>query len=425
MPKFSFTARDRSGQNVQATLEAASRKEALRVLAARGLQPIQVEETQGGARPVAAGGKVAAKPASNTAFERKARRKGLIARLSRRERLPFFEALHDLTSSGMSAGESVRLLSVRLQDPMLRTLCIGLWERLGEGSSLSQAMGDFPVVFDNANINLIQAGEATGSLNDVLSRIIVHLTEQKELQRQLITALSYPALILFVSGGVIVFILLFLMPRMEALLTSLGGKLPLSTQILVGVSGFAMHYGVFIIGAAIFGGITFWRWRKTKAGREKTDSFLLGLPLVGPFLVSQTVLALSQTLSVLLENGINASEALKMTERQIINTQHRQAFKEAIERVLGGEALARALQRTEFLPPLVLDQLSVGENTGNIVPSLKKIASSYRKRMGEQLQAFTQIIANGILLCVFAFVGFIAFAVVMAVFQLSSTIRLR
>ena len=424
MAKFSFTARDRSGHNVQATLEAASRKEALRVLAARGLQPIQVEESQTG-RPAPSASKAGGKPASNTAFERKARRKGLIAKLSRRERLPFFQALHDLTSSGMSAGESVRLLSVRLQDPMLRTLCIGLWERLGEGSSLSQAMLDFPTVFDSSGVNLIQAGEATGSLNDVLSRIIVHLTEQKELRRQLLTALSYPALILVVSGCVIVFILLFLMPRMESLLNSLGGKLPLSTQILVGLSGFTLHYGLFIAGAAVFGGITFWRWRKTKPGREKTDAFLLSLPLVGPFLVSQTVLAFSQTLSVLLENGINASEALKMTERQIVNTQHRKAFKEATERVLGGEALARALQRTEFLPPLVLDQLSVGENTGNVVPSLKKISNNYRKTMSEQLQAFTQILANGMLLCVFSFVGFIAFAVVMAVFQLSSTIRLR
>ena len=419
MPKFNYTARDRSGQTVQASLESANRKEALRVLAARGLQPMQVEESTTG-RPAPKSGQ----SGGSTAVERRARRKDLVSKLSRRERLPFFQALHDLTTSGMSAGESVRLLSVRLQDPMLRTLCIGLWARLGEGSSLSQAMTDFPAVFDSSGINLIQAGEATGSLNDVLGRLIAHLSEQKELRRQLLTALAYPTLILVVSGGVIIFILLFLMPRMESLLNSLGGKLPLSTQILVGLSSFAMHYGLFVIGAAVFGAITFWRWRLTKIGRSKTDAWLLTLPLVGPFLVSQTVLAFSQTLSVLLENGINASEALRMTERQIVNTQHRQAFKEATERVLEGEALARALQRTGFLPPLVLDQLSVGENTGNVVPSLRKIANNYRKTISEQLSAFTQILANGILLCVFAFVGFIAFSVVMAVFQLSSTIRL-
>jgi len=416
MPTFSYTARDRSGRSIQSTLEASNRKDALRVLAARGLQPSQVDEK--------ISGRTAASGAKTTAAERKARKKDLVSKLSRRERLPFFQSLYDLTSSGLSAGESVRLLSVRLQDPMLRTLCNGLWDRLSEGSSLSQAMMDFPTVFDSSGINLIQAGEATGSLNDVLSRLISHLTEQKELRQQLLTSLAYPAFMLVVSAGVIIFIITFLMPRLETLLHSLGGKLPLSTKILVGVSGFAMHYGLILIGAAVFAAITFWRWRATKAGRAKTDSWLLKIPGVGPFLVSQTVLAFSQTLSVLLENGINASEALRMTERQITNTQHRQAFKEATERVLEGEALSRALQRTGCLPPLVLDQLAVGENTGNMVPSLKKVATTYRKAISSQLNAFTKVLASIVLLGVFAFVGFIAFAVVSAVFQLSSSIRL-
>jgi type II secretory pathway component PulF len=420
MPTFAYTARDRSGQSVQATLEASSRKDALRVLSTRGLQPMQVEEVSAG-RPTQKDGK----SGGTSAGERKARRKDLVSKLSRRERLPLFQALHDLTTSGLSAGESVRMLSVRLQDPMLRTLCGGLWERLGEGSSLSQAMADFPAVFDPSSINLIQAGEATGSLNDVLGRLIAHFTEQKELRRQLLTALAYPAFMLVVSGGVIIFILLFLMPRLESLLHSLGGKLPLSTKLLVGFSGFALHYGLILIGAVVFGAITFWRWRQSKVGRAKTDIWMLNIPVVGPFLVSQTVLAFSQTLSVLLENGINASEALRMTERQITNTLHRLAFKEATERVLEGEALSRALQRTGFLPPLVLDQLAVGENTGNIVPSLKKISNNYRKVISEQLNAFTKVLASVVLLSVFAFVGFIAFAVLSAVFQLSQSIKLR
>ncbi len=421
MPKFNYIARDRSGKSVQSRLEAANRKEALRTLVARGLQPIQVDEITGTANP----SKTAGTTTAASRAERKARRKDLVSKLSRRERLPFFQALYDLTTSGMSAGESVRLLSVRLQEPMLRTLCIGLWERLGEGSSLSQAMADFPGVFDSSTINLIQAGEATGSLNDVLGRLITHFTEQKEMQRQLITALSYPAFVLVVATVVIVFILLFLMPRMEALLQSLGGQLPLSTKILVGISDFTLHYGLIVLAAAVFGGISFWRWRKTKPGRAKTDYWLLRLPLVGPFLVSQTVLAFSQTLSVLLENGITASEALRMTERQITNTMHQASFKEATARVLEGEALSRALQRTGCLPGLVLDQLAIGENTGNIVPCLRKISNTYRKAISDQLNAFTKILASGVLLSVFLFVGFIAFSVLSAVFTMSSSMKMR
>ena len=167
------------------------------------------------------------------------------------------------------------------------------------------------------------------------------------------------------------------------------------------------------------------RWRRhTEAGRLQTDAWLRKLPLAGPFSVSQTVLAFSQTLSVLLENGITTSEALRMTERQIQNRVHRAAFDDATDRVLEGEALSAALTRTDCFPDLVLDQLSVGENTGNLVPSLKKIATAYKKAIAAQLNAFTSILATVVLLGVFSFVGFIAFAIVSAVFQLSSSFKM-
>ena len=122
--------------------------------------------------------------------------------------------------------------------------------------------------------------------------------------------------------------------------------------------------------AAAIGIASLWRWRSLRGGRERSDAWLLKLPAVGPFMISQTVLAFSQTLGVLLQNGITAADALRMTERQIDNRVHRKAFQGAIERVLEGEALSSALARTGCFPDLVLDRLAVGENTGNVVPSL-------------------------------------------------------
>jgi general secretion pathway protein F len=431
MPRFAYTARDRSGQSVQSTLEAPSRKDALRLLSARGLQPVQVDEAAAAKRPVTKRGAAPKKEESlttllsaSTAESKDNSTAGATARLSRRDRLPFLESLADLTTSGLSAGEAVRLLAARLQEPRLRALCAGLWERLSEGSTLSRAMADFPAVFDPSTINLIQAGEATGSLNEVLGRLISHLTEQKELRRQLVSAMAYPIFMMVVAGGVILFFLFFLLPRLQTLLKSLGGELPTSTKILVNLSNFSLQYGIFVIGAVVLGAITFWRWRKTAAGRLATDAWMLRMPLVGPFTVSQTVLAFSQTLSVLLENGITAAEALKMTERQIGNVIHRQAFDDATARVLEGEALSSSLQRTNCFPALVLDQLAVGENTGNVVPSLKKISNAYRKTISEQLSMFTRVIASAVLLLVFAFVGFIAFAIVSAVFQVSQSFNM-
>ncbi|HTZ20465.1 MAG TPA: type II secretion system F family protein [Opitutaceae bacterium] len=431
MPSYTYTARDRSGAAVSATLEAPTRRDALRVLAARGLTPVRVSEaggSQSGARKAESG-------KANTTGQKGSDNKSLRSPLSafrsrglvvprRQERLPFLQALSDLTTSGLSAGEAVRLLSVRLKEPALRALCAGLWEHISEGAPLSRAMAAFPEVFDTSSVNLVAAGETTGSLNDTLSRLIAHLTEQRALRRQLLSALAYPVFMMFVAGGVILFFLFYLLPKLQSLLTSLQGKLPVSTQLLIGLSSFALHYGIFVLIAAAFLGVSFWRWRATESGRAASDAWLLRLPFLGSFAVSQTVLAISQTLAVLLENGITTAEALKMTERQIANRVHRAAFGEATARVLEGESLSLALNRTHCFPDLVLDRLAVGENTGNVVPSLKDIARSYQVRISEELNIFTRVIASGVLLAVFVLVGFIAFSIVSAVFSLSSSFKM-
>ncbi|MFY9925232.1 MAG: type II secretion system F family protein [Opitutaceae bacterium] len=419
MPRFAYKARDPGGNAVESTIDAPTRRDALRMLSARGLGVSSVSES-GGAAPARKPGGQAPEARGEPAPDSGVRSEALPRKA---ERLPFLESLHDLTSSGLSAGEAVRLLSMRIKEARLRTLCEGLWGRLSEGAPLSRAMEGYPEVFDSSTINLIRAGEATGSLNDTLARLIEMLTEQRELRVALLTALAYPLLIVCASFGVVLFFLFFLLPRLQTLLQSLGGKMPLSTRLLITLANFTLHYGLFVAVAVVIGVVSFWRWRSTEAGREKSDAWLLRLPAVGPFIVSQTVLEFSQTLGVLLQNGITAAEALRMTERQIDNRIHRRAFTGAIERVLEGEALSSALARTGCFPELVLDRLSVGENTGNVVPSLKDIAKTYQKRISRQLNLFTKVIASVILGAVFIFVGFIAIAMVMAVLQVSSSFK--
>ena len=430
MARFAYSARDRAGKSLSAELDAPSRKDALRLLSARGLQVAQVTELLAGPAPRKSAGKAPPSSSSASAPAKVSRPTRASIRLNaqaprRAERLPFLEALHDLTGSGLSAGEAVRLLSTRIKEPRLRTLCAGVWERISEGAPLSRALGGYPEVFDTGTVNLIHAGEATGSLNDTLSRLIAHLVEQRELRAQLMAALAYPVFMVFVSGGVILFFLTFLLPRLQTLLSSLGGKMPASTKLLIGASQFALSiWGIMAVVAVVLALISFIGWRQTPAGRAQTDAWLLKLPLVGPFLVAQTVHSFSQTLSVLLENGITAAEALRMTEKQIANQVHRAAFNTATARVLEGEALSVALTRTGCFPDLVLDRLAIGENTGNVVPSLKSIAAAYQKIITGQLNFFTKVIAGVVLGGVFTFVGFIAFAIVSAVFQVSASFKL-
>ncbi len=431
MPKYTYIARDRSGQTVTSTLDAPSRKDALRHLVARGLQPQNIFETAAGAatpEPKKSRRKNSASSAQSRPESRPERKRNSPHSkprpLSRKEQLPFLEALADLIASGLSAGESLRMLSQRIRDPKLQSLCAGLWERIGEGATLSRAMSAFPNVFETSTINLIHAGEATGGLLEVLNRLISHLSEQRDLRRQFTNALAYPLFLFSVAVGVVLFCIFFLIPRMQGLFNSLGGKLPVATRLLVNMSEFILHYGIFIIGAAIFAIIAFWRWRKTPKGRHTTDGWLIKLPLAKTFSANQTVLAFSQTLSVLLENGITTTEALKITERQITNTVHREAFNDASAHVMEGEALSVALQRTDCFPPLVLDQLAIGENTGSLVPSLKKIAAGYRKIVTAQLNFFMKIITSVVMGGTFGFIIFIVFAIVTAIFKLSSSFKM-
>ncbi|MDD3179897.1 MAG: type II secretion system F family protein [Opitutaceae bacterium] len=422
MPHFSYTARNRAGQTLPAVIEAPSRKEAARLLTARGLQLLSLTETTADVRPLK-DGPPGPPPAPGDALARPTPRATTAPGLSRKLRLPFLQTLSDLTSSGLSAGEAVRLLSIRLKEPELRALCTGLWERLGEGLPLSRAMEAYPGVFDSQTTNLISAGEATGNLNEVLQRLIQHFAEQKEMRQKILAALAYPAFICAMAVVVILFFIFFLLPQLQKLLSALGGKLPVATKLLVGLSDFLMHYGLLVAIAVAFGAVSFWRWRRTEAGRETTDRWLLRLPFTGAFITGSTILNFSQTLAVLLENGVTTAEALRMTERTLTNRTLQRAFTAATARVLEGESLSSSLNQTGCFPDLVLDRLTVGENTGNLVPSLRDIGRTYQKELSRQLQIITNVVSSAVLMFAFGFVAFIAYAIVSAVFSLSASFK--
>lgn len=406
MPSFSYTARNADGQTVSAVLDAPSRREAARVLAARGLQPISLTE----AGEAGGGGALRALRRPTRAFG---------ADLQ----LPFLQALADLTGSGMPAGEAVRMLGRRLQEPRLRALCGFLWERLSEGLPLSLALQSQPAVFPPHTVSLVAAGEATGNLREVLTRLIQHYTAREEMRRLIVTALAYPLLICGVAIGVILFFIFFLLPRLQTLLNSLGGQLPWATRLLVGLSDAVLHFGLPALILGALAAAALWRWRLTPAGRLRTDALLLRVPFVGRFVTSATVHNFSQTLAVLLENGITTAEALRMTERTIPNRALQAAFGTATSRVLEGESLSQALGRTGCFPPLVIDRLAVSESTGHLAPGLRGIAQNYQDELSRQVRAFTQIISTGVLLAAFAFVAFIAYAIVSAVFQVSTSFK--
>lgn len=405
MPGFAYTAREPGGPTVHGRVEAATRREALRLVSARGLRPLSVEET---GKPA-----TAAPPGDNVRP----------AAWSSHHRLPFIQALSRLVDGGLSASEAVRLLALRLKEPPLRALATTLWQQLSQGHTLSRALGDLPRVFDGQTVSLVAAGEATGSLHEVLRRLIEHLTEERETRRRLVAALAYPLFVCGLAVAVILFFLFFLLPRLQVLLDSLGGKLPPATQALVSLSDFLLHYGPFLAGAAGLAALAWWRWRHTAAGRQATDAWLLRLPLAGPHAIRLTILNFTHTMAILLENGITTAESLRLAERTIANLALRGRLHQAIDRVLEGETLSGALARTGLFPLLVLDQLAVGEQTGRLAPSLRSIAREYQAEVSRWLERFTRLVSSAVLAVSFGFVAFLAYAIVSAVLQVSSSFK--
>lgn len=406
MPIFHYVARDPRGAEQQGRLEAASRKQALAQLRLRALVPSRLEE--GGESAPGDG------PTAKVAGARK---------LGRKHALPFLRALMGLVTSGIQVADGVRLLARRLSDPGLRALAGALWDQLSQGRSLSQAMGAMGPVFDGATVNLVQAGEATGRLGGVLERIVADMEEQAEIRSKLLGALLYPAMIIVMAVVVLFIVLFFVMPRIETLLASLQGHLPLATRLLMGLADFLLHYGWFLALAGFTVVSIFWAWRRKPEGRRITDGWFLKLTGVGPFLVSNDILRLTQALGLLLENGISTIPALALTERTIQNSVFRAAFTEARGKIAEGLPISQALAGTGFFPPLVLDVISVGETTGNIVPSLKDIARDYRKVISRHVNVFIGVLSYGALLLAAVFVFLLAFGIISAVFQISSSLK--
>jgi type II secretory pathway component PulF len=411
MPRYTYTARAAgSATATGGTLDALSRREALHVLQARGLQVVQLVEEGGALRPITG--------ANGNGGAATARR------LGPKERLPFLEALVDLVNAGLSAGEAVRLLAVRLQEPKLKTLCASLWARLGEGSTLSLAMGEHPAVFDRQTVNLIAAGEATGNLKEVLARLIQYLTEQRDLRRKFLESLAYPLFICCMSGGLGIFLLFYLVPKLLSILTSQGRDLPFAARLLVNGSNFLLYGGPFIAAGLVLAAVFFQRWRQTPAGRRQTDAWLLRLPVVRDFVVQTAILNFTHTLAVLIENGVTTAEALRLTERAVNNSQVQEILHEATDRVIEGSSLCASLQRTNLVPPLFLDRLAVGEQTGHLAPSLRQIAQSYQVNLSRRLNLAVRLSSGVVMFLTFGFVAFLAYAVVSSLLQVSTGFRL-
>ena len=415
MPSFTYSAKDLSGESVRGSIDAANRKVALQKLTAQKLRPLSVNETN-----ELRVGKVGLFGFSSLFRSNSSKPKVKV--LNRSVALPFLTGIREMLNCGIQSADALRMMSTRLSDPQQKLLATNLWDELSQGRSLSEAFRKQPKVFHESVVSLVEAGEATGNLKNVLTRIVESMEEQKAIRGKLVAALSYPCFLILVAIGLVFLFLFSLLPRIEGLLASLGGNLPASTKILIATADGLLNYGwIAAIGIALVVALLV-SWRKSPTGRFKFDALLLRIPGAGRIVRDTQILQFTQTLSLLLENGIIMVQALAMAERSLSNYSMRCTFSEARTKVVEGVALSTAFRSTGYFENMALDVFTVGENTGDVVPGLRQMSRQYSEMIDKFVKTLLGFISTGVLLGVFAMVGMIAFGIISAVFQLSSSL---
>ena len=281
--------------------------------------------------------------------------------------LPFFRKLYQLHNSGMSVGDAINLMTQRMSDPGLRELSEHSYKDLSEGRTLAVSMRAQPEVFDPMMAHLIEAGEATGNVVPILKNLIEHLERKAELKAKMISALVYPVFLIFVALGVVALFLFFLLPRIQAMLDSLGEKLNLAARVLIGFSDILLKDGPFVIGALALAFVMIMQWRKSEKGRYKTDQWLLKIPLIKSITYHSEICRVTNVLSILLGNGVNTTESLRLAENTVGNRILLERYQGARAMINDGAPFSVAFKKYQLLPDLDLDIISIGENTGSLV----------------------------------------------------------
>ena len=414
MPNFSYTARSRSGEKVQGNLEAADRRTALMQIEKMGLVPISVQEAAAAARQKK---KEKDKKPKRFKLERKSYR---APKMKLRETLLFTNELSDLLASGMTLGTALHTLSKRQTGKAQDRIVVELRDEIIQGTSMSDALAKHPETFSELYVNLVKAGEASGQMSEVLNRLCSYYEMVLSAKEKVTMALVYPAIVLTMGIGTMIFTLLFVVPRFSQIFEELGGSLPLPTQILIGMSSGLLKYGWLALIAIVVGNILFQRFVRTPVGRRWWDRTKLRMPVVKKVILANAFAQFARTLGSLLSNGVQVLPALEIVEDTMGNTVIANEIHSARERVTDGATISRPLSQGKVFPQLLTDMLAVGEEAGDLASSLEHIARRYESELDRSVKLFTTVLEPILILMMALMVGFVAVSMLMAVFDLTS-----
>jgi type II secretory pathway component PulF len=422
MAEFTYKARRRSGELVEGVLDVPDRPAALTQIQRLGLFPIAVDSAKPGA--AAASHRTGQKtdflsflpPTLRAQLQQK--RKPKLQELA-----TFTQQMANLLQSGMPLTVALNSMTHLESKGIPAEVSRGLKQEVTEGRGLSEAMTKQPHIFSDLYVNMVRAGESSGSLVEVLRRMANHFERFAEVQAKFKSALIYPAMVIFVGSGIVAFFMFFMMPRFIEIFSGFGVELPLPTRMLMGFSTFLINYWWLIGSVIILAIILFKRFQATEDGVRKIDEWKMKVPVVGKVVKINLFGQFARTLGTLLQNGVPVLTALKITEQVLSNRLIKEAIAKTRDAVTDGKTLAQPLGQSKLFPQLMVDLVRIGEETGDVPGALNNLADTYESELQIGLRVMTQLIEPILIIVMAVIVGFLLVSILLPLFQLISQIH--
>lgn len=339
-----------------------------------------------------------------------------------RDMVIFARQFATMVNAGLPLVQCLDILSKQSESQHFRQVITDVTRDVEAGSTLAEALGKRPKVFDSLFVNMVDAGEAGGILDDILARLAGYLEKAEALRRKVVSALTYPAVVLTVALGATTFMLLFIIPTFAKIFADFGGELPLPTRVVLMMSDLLKGYWWAMIGGAVAAGFIFKQYYRTPHGRLKVDGMVLKIPALGEILRRAAIARFTRTLGTMISSGVPILTALDITARTAGNKVIENAILATKGSIGEGETIAAPLRESKVFPPMVVQMISVGEETGALDKMLDKIASFYDEEVNVAVDTLTSIIEPVMIVVMGGLVGGMVVAMYMPMFKLINVV---
>ncbi|MDR0957365.1 MAG: type II secretion system F family protein [Candidatus Nomurabacteria bacterium] len=396
MQTFKYTARDTATNKiVHSTVQASSEAEAAKLLMAQNIVPTEMSVVNG---------------------------KGGISfgsRVPTKARVIFTRQLATMINAGLPLSQSLSTVRDQTANKNLKNIITEIANSVSGGAALGDSFAKYPKVFNQVYIALVRAGEASGTLDKSLERLADQQEHDADMLSKIRGAMVYPAIVLAVIVGVIIFMLVTLVPQVEMLYSDMGKELPLQTQILNWVANFVINYWYIVILVII--GLVFllkW-WIQTESGRKTWDTIKLNMPLFSSLFRKMYMARFTRTSETLLAAGVPMLEVLRISADSVNNVVVKEAIIRAARKVKNGKPLSEGLTGEDYILPFVPQMIKIGETSGGIDAMMGKVADFYEKEVDNAIKSISTLIEPILMVCMAFMIGFIVLAVLLPIYEIA------